>query len=61
MPARLSRAVGSLAELAGRAVRSLPGVASMGCGVTGSAILWGTGWAFLTAAGFLAVAAFEVN
>lgn len=49
MPNRLARS----AEALGRAVRSLPGVAALGCAVTGAAIEWGTGWAFLAAVPFL--------
>jgi hypothetical protein len=58
---RLTRALTAGATLAGRAVRSLPGLLSAGFGITGSAILWGTGWAFLTASAFAAVLAVEVN
>ena len=58
---RLTRTAVTVATLAGRTVRTLPGVLSAGCGITGAAILWGTGWAFLVASGFAAALAFEVN
>lgn len=51
--AKMRDRAGAAAEAAGRAVRSLPGLAAVGCGVTGAAIIWGTGVAFLVAAGFL--------
>lgn len=58
---RFRRFTGTVAAAAGRAVRSLPGIGSMGCAVTGTAVLWGAGWAFLTAAGYLLALALEVN
>lgn len=53
MRTRLTRLAGRAATIAGHAVRSLPGVAATGCAVAGTAILWGTGWAFLSAVPFL--------
>lgn len=61
MRTKLSRGLTATAEIAGRAVRSLPGVAATGCAVTGTAILWGAGWAFLAAVPFLLLLAREIN
>lgn len=47
---RLAR---SLPEAAGRAVRSLPGFAALGCAVSGVYLLFGLGWALLAAVPFL--------
>jgi hypothetical protein len=58
---RLTRLIGSLAEHAGRRVKAVPGVAAAACGVTGTCLLWGAGWAWLCASGFLLVLAREVN
>jgi hypothetical protein len=58
---RLTRLTGAAAVGLGKAVRSLPGVAALGCAVTGTAILWGTGWAFLAAVPFLLILARELN
>lgn len=38
---------------AARPARLLPGVAAVGCAVTGSWLLWGLGWALLVAVPFL--------
>lgn len=61
MRKKLSRLAGGFATALGRCVRSLPGVAALGCAVTGAAILWGVGWAFLAAVPFLLLLALEVN
>jgi MYXO-CTERM domain-containing protein len=58
---KLSRALGAAAELAGRQIRTLPGVAALGCAAAGTWHLWGWGWALLVAAGFLLVLAREVT
>jgi hypothetical protein len=58
---KLTRYAATAATLAGRSVRSLPGVAAAGCAVTGSAILWGAGVAFLSAVPFLLLLARELN
>ena len=61
MRTKLTRLAGAAAALAGRTVKSLPGVTALGCAVTGSAVLWGAGWAFLTAVPFLLILAREIN
>lgn len=61
MRVRLTRYLNTAAGVAGRTVRSLPGVAAAVCGVVGANVLWGAGWAWLTAAGFLLILAVEVN
>jgi len=59
--AKLTRLAQTAATLAGRSVKSLPGVAATGCAVTGAAILWGAGWAFLAAVPFLLLLAVEIH
>ena len=49
----MRRLAGSLAEAAGRAVASLPGVLALACAVVGVFLLFGVGWAFLSAVPFL--------
>ena len=49
----MRRWAGSLAEVAGRAVASLPGVLALACAVVGVFLLFGVGWAFLSAVPFL--------
>lgn len=43
----------ALADAAGRAVASLPGLAAFACAVAGTVMLAGTGWALIVAAAFL--------
>ena len=61
MRVRLARYAAGLATLAGKTVRSIPGIAAGVCAVVGARLLWGDGWAWLTAAGFLLLLAVEVN
>lgn len=58
---KLSRIPAALATIAGRSVRSLPGVGAVACGVAGANMLWGAGVALLVASGFLLVLARELN
>lgn len=55
MKAKVRAASLVAAEMAGRAIRRLPGVAALGCAVGGVYILWGLGWALLAAVPFLLV------
>lgn len=53
MRTKLAHTTGAFAEIIGRNLVRIPGVAAIGCAVTGTAVLWGAGWAFLTATAFL--------
>lgn len=53
---RIQRVAGALAEAAGRAVASLPGLLAMACAVAGVFVMWGLGWALLAAVPFLLAA-----